>query len=168
MERGMREGEGGGVTERVTKKKMMVRVGERGMAAWNGIAGVISRSCRGRIRIKLPIIRPENCSEIWVPRRCVYIYVCVLREQVSKAPVVSVLLLPPSLHLTSSSLAGKLQKAHLFSSLSLKPIVKLFETLLSSVAPAIKGGWETQREREREGGRDDEKDGEERRGEKKG
>lgn len=38
--------------------------GEGGMAAWNGIAGVISQSCRGRISIKLPITRPENCSEI--------------------------------------------------------------------------------------------------------
>ncbi len=27
------------------------------------------RSCRGRIHIKLPINRSENCSEIWVPRQ---------------------------------------------------------------------------------------------------
>lgn len=68
MEGRRRRGSGQEGVERVTKKggesgrKRGEREGE--MAWWNGIAGVISRSCRGRIRIKLPIIRPENCSEI--------------------------------------------------------------------------------------------------------
>lgn len=102
-------------------RKRGEREGE--MARWNGIAGVISRCCRGRIRIKLPIIRPENCSEIWVPRRSMYVCVSVCREGVSKAPVVSVLLLPPpsSFFLPSSHLTLypfvkiKLEKTGLFT-----------------------------------------------------
>lgn len=138
------------------------------MAWWNGIAGVISRSCRGRIRIKLPIIRPENCSEIWVPRRSMYVCVSVCREGVSKAPVVSVLLLPPP-----PLLLPPIQPSHPLPvckdqtrkntslySLSLEPTLRLFEALLPSVALAIRGGHETERERKWEGD-DDGKDGKE-------
>lgn len=51
------------------KKEKVVRVGDerRETEIWRGgmgIAGVISRSHRGRMCIKLPIIWPENCSEI--------------------------------------------------------------------------------------------------------
>lgn len=146
-------------------QKEVVMLGEerRETEVWEGgmgIAGVISQSCRGKMRIKLPIIglkialRFESLDGELVS---VCVSVCVYPETENPKTLSSLCyygshpsthpLIRPSPSRSSLCLCiSNSKKKNTCLSLPLKPTLRFSEALLSSVVLAIRGGKETQRE----------------------